>query len=488
MSSQSNARTARYAADAARYREQGHQIVDMLADHLATCGDDATHALHPAEPEAIAAEMLGVLAGGAGNANLAPRDIVARALRYVTDTQHPRFLGHQVSGPAVDAAVTTLLSGMFNNGSGVFEMGPWAAGIERALVAWALSRAGFTAGDGIVTSGGSVGNLTALLAARQRIVPGDAWRDGARGEPLAILTSTESHYSVGRAARILGLGDEGVVGVPVDAHRRLDAAHLEASLAAARARGRRVFALVVSAASTATGAYDAIEPAADFAQKHGLWLHVDGAHGAAALLSPRYAPLMRGVERADSLVWDAHKMMRVPSLATFVLYRERAASYAAFAQHASYLFDEQSQGYAQELPWYDGGLRTLECTKPALGLPLFTLLACRGEAFVREHIERSFDLGGTFARMLAAEPDFEVAGTPSINIVCFRHVPKSGTVGVALSEHQRRVRKKLLENGRFYIVQTNLGDETWLRVTLINHDTRENDLRELVHAIRAAAS
>jgi L-2,4-diaminobutyrate decarboxylase len=175
---------------------------------------------------------------------------------------------------------------------------------------------------GVMTSGGSVGNLTALLAARQSRAGFDAWGAGGHGgPPLAVLCSAQVHYSISRALRIMGWGDGGAIAVPVDERYRLRAGELATAAARAAADGRRVIAVVASAGSTATGAYDPLGEIADFCDGSGLWLHVDGAHGASAALSPRLRHLVAGIERADSVVWDAHKMMMMPALVTGVLFR-----------------------------------------------------------------------------------------------------------------------------------------------------------------------
>lgn len=475
--SMDEARALSFAEDGERFRTEGHAIIDALATYFESMLDASTPAIHATTPSAVLEDFRELF-----GSKPRVRDVLARMIAHATNTQSPRFLGHQVSAPNVEAALALCAGSLLNNSAGVFEMGPWAAAVERVVVEWALAKVGFANGDGILTSGGSLGNLTALLAARQSHAGFDAWREGNGNHGLCILTSTESHYCVSRAAHILGLGDAGVVTVPVDAHYRLDSARLEESLAAAKASGRKPFVLVVSAASTSTGAFDPIEPAADFCEKHGLWLHVDGAHGGSAIVSPSHAHLVRGIHRADSMVWDAHKMMRVPSLATFVLYRDRTASFEVFAQRASYLFAD----YEGALPWYDGALRTIECTKPALGLPLFTLLASRGEAYVANAVERAFHLGPRFAEILRAEGDFEVAIDPQINIVCFRYRPK-GVATSELSDVQKSIRQTLLAKGEFYIVQTTLAGEVWLRTSLMNPETDERELRALIVAIRQCA-
>ena len=212
----------------------------------------------------------------------------------------------------------------------------------------------------------------------------------------------------------------------------------ELALAQARRAGRHVLAVVASAGSTATGAVDPLEAVADFCARHGLWFHVDGAHGASAVLSPRYRGLLRGIERADSVVWDAHKMMLMPALITAVLFRDGARSFDAFAQEASYLFHGQ-----QERAWHDVAQRTLECTKEMMALKLYTCLSVLGTRVFQDALEGSFDLARAFAHKLQAAEDFELAVEPECNIVCFRHTPRGVPEG-ELDALQARLRETLV--------------------------------------------
>jgi L-2,4-diaminobutyrate decarboxylase len=354
--------------------------------------------------------------------------------------------------------------------------------MERALLGWMAGLLGWDRrADGVLTSGGSAGNLTALLAARQAKAGFDAWTEGAAGgPPLAVLVSEQAHYSVGRAVQIMGWGRGGAVAVPVDGRYRMRPDRLEDAWRRAEAEGRRVVAVVASACSTATGAFDPLEPIADFCERRGLWLHVDGAHGAAAALTERYRHLLAGVERADSVVWDAHKLLLMPALVTAVLFRDGRRSYEAFAQEASYLFAGQEPRAA----WYDSGLRTLECTKRMLCLPLTVTLSVYGTRAFGEYVAATFDLARRFAELLRAAPDFEVAVDPECNIVCFRHVPEAAGDLDAL---QADVRRRLVRGGGFYIVQVRLPSGLHLRTTLLNPLIRESDLVELMQGIRQAA-
>jgi L-2,4-diaminobutyrate decarboxylase len=269
--------------------------------------------------------------------------------------------------------------------------------------------------------------------------------------------------------------------VPVDDHFRLDPTGLADAHSRAERAGRRVFAVVGSACSTSTGAYDPLPEIADYAEAHGLWFHVDGAHGAVAALTPEYRHLVAGIQRADSIVVDAHKMLMQPALLTAVLYRRAGVADRAFHQEQSYVGFDAHDG---EFAWWDSGLRTLECTKRMMALELYASLAEHGPAFFADYVRRTFDLARWFARALDAAPDFEVATAPEANIVCFRHTPSGAGDLDAL---QLSIREALVHAGTFYLVKTRLRDTVYLRTTIMNPRTSEDDLLALLAAIRDAA-
>jgi L-2,4-diaminobutyrate decarboxylase len=300
---------------------------------------------------------------------------------------------------------------------------------------------------------------------------------------LAILASEQAHYSNDRAARILGLGAGGVVPVAVDDRFRLDPAGLADAHRRAEDAGRRVFAVIGSACSTATGAYDPLEAIADYAAEHDLWFHVDGAHGAVAAASPTHRHLVAGIERADSVVIDAHKMLLQPALLTAVLYRRRGVADRTFHQEQSYVGFDAHEG---EFAWWDSGLRTLECTKRMMALELYASLAEHGPAFFGAYVTRMFDLARWFAREIHAAPDFELATDPQANIVCFRLTPPGVDDLDALDALQVSIREALVHSGAFYVVKARLRGRTYLRSTVINPRTTERDLHALLDAIREA--
>jgi len=397
--------------------------------------------------------------------------VLADFLAGSTDQHHPGFVGQQLSAPPPLVGPAALVSTIVNNSAAIFEGAPVAVVMERRIVAWMNRLAGYRAdAGGVLTSGGSLGALTALLAMRQAKVGGDAWEDGLAGaEPCAVLISGEAHYCNRRACAVLGFGAGAALGVPSDDRFAMKVDGLERVYRDAKSRGRRPVALIVNAGSTATGSHDDLNAAADFCQRHDLWLHVDAAHGGAALLSERYASRLRGIERADSIVWDAHKMMLMPSLCTAVLFRQARHLDETFRQHASYLLS------GHEAPWYEPAGRNFETTKPAIVLPLYATLRTLGAGFIAEHVEYAYDLAAAFADEIERHPDFELLVRPESNIVCFRRRAAADSDALQL-----RLREMVNRRGRFFIMRTVIAGGTWLRVVLMNPATRLSDLRRLL--------
>ncbi len=455
--------------DPAEFRRLGHELVDLLADHLAEAqaADSDLPVLPAAAPRDARARWTGAPFPGGTNPSELWRDIVA----HTHHIQHRRSVGHQVAPPTGVAALTDLLTSTLNNSSAIFEMGPVATAVESRIVEWMGARLGLPDDcGGVLTSGGSLGNLTALLAMR------NLKRDADDSRPMAVLVGMQTHYCVDRALSILGMGN--TLPVPVDERFRMHVPVLDVMKERSEIAGARVVGVVASACSTSTGAIDPLDEIADFCDDHDLWFHVDGAHGASFVLSDELRRRLPGIERADSVVWDAHKTLLVPSLVTGVLFRDGRHAAASVAPRAEYLFDNPDDDL-------DLGRRTLECTKPSLGLELYVTLATHGEAALAEYLDAMVARAAQFAERLRDTDDFELLTWPDANIVCFRHTP-GGVQGEALDDLQRTLRERVVAGGRYYLTRTYLRNAQWLRCTLLNPATTDADLRGLLEALRAA--
>jgi len=404
-------------------------------------------------------------------------------LERTTRLHHPAYLAHQVAVPHPSGSLGSLVDGFTNNAMAIYEMGPAAAAIEFFVINWLLEKvdwqpapypgaAGAGAGGhggGVLTHGGSLANLTALIAARSRLAP-EVWEKGNPAD-LAILAPEASHYSVARAAGILGLGHRALYKLPTDERGVVQPDRLPGVWDRLAGDGRRAVALVANACSTALGLYDPLEEIAEFCAAHGLWFHVDGAHGAGALLSGELRHLLRGVRRADSLVWDLHKLARAPTVCAAVLVREAGTLDRAFQQEASYLFHEKEQ------PGFDFIHRTVECTKAGLGLRFFAVLAALGERGLAAYVEGVFRATREAYEHIAVQPEFECAAPPQSNILCFRLK--------AEDERQMALRARILAEGSFYLSTASHGGKRWLRLVFMNPDTGLAEVKRLLARLRA---
>lgn len=458
------------------FRQQAHALVDLLADQLSQDAGAKEPVLLYAEPDELLAYWQADFQQPVNND---PLPVLADIVKRSIHLHNPRYMGHQVAPPLPLAALTGVLTGLLNNGMAVYEMGMTANALERIVTQWLAQKMqlGHEAG-GLLTSGGTLANLTALLTARAIVAPNNVWEEGyAESSRLAIMVSEEAHYCVDRAARIMGLGRDGIIKIPTNERFQLRTDLLETYLEQANANGLTVFAVVGCACSTSTGSYDDLTAIADFCEKYKLWFHADGAHGGAVVVSDTYRPLVRGIERADSVVVDFHKMMMIPALVTAVLYRRELDSYQTFQQKAQYLWND-----AAAKDWFNSGKRVFECTKLMMSAKVYTVLKTYGEAIFTANVETLYQLASRFADLVRSRPEFELAVEPESNIVCFRYVGNDHTAD-QLDTLNTQIRGKLLKEGRFYIVQTTLRGRVYLRVSLMNPLTTDEHLEELLDEI-----
>ena len=408
-------------------------------------------------------------------------EFIHRYLENTTKLHHPGCLAHQVGTPHPTGALGSLIDGFTNNAMAIYEMGPAAAAIEFFMINYLLEKIGWEPmpsrveerlthahGAGVLTHGGSLANMTALLTARNHM--DKTLREKGAANDLVVLAPESCHYSISKAAGIIGIGEDNVIGLKTDTNGRVRISGLSKAVRTAKDWNKRIVALVANACSTGTGLYDPIDEIADFCNENGIWFHIDGAHGASALFSNTCKTYLNGVEKADSIIIDAHKMLRTPTVCASLLVRDARALDHTFEHTASYLFHEKKQ------PGFDFIGQVIECTKSGLGLKFFMTLAALGEDKIEHYIDTCFKLAKEACRYIAGQPDFTVPCEPESNILCFRIDGSDAD--------QIRVRDRLIETGKYYISSTELHHKRYLRIVILSPATGIADIKDMVETIR----
>jgi aromatic-L-amino-acid/L-tryptophan decarboxylase len=510
-------------ADWDAFRRVLHAAVDGIVDDLA--GVREGPAWRPV-PDAVKAALREPLPRGGEplETTLARFDELIRP--YPTGNRHPRFFGWvHGAGNAAGVLAELLAAGMNANAGGREHA---AVYVERAVVAWFAELFGFPENaSGILTSGTSMGNLLAVVAARDAALRSMAGHSASRddseevrarnageglGTPLTAYAARGVHDSVAKAMRIAGLGahalrligrDETLAMDARELRAAMDARELRAQIAADRAAGMTPFLVVATAGSVDTGAFDRLGELADLCAAEGLWLHVDGAFGALAIASPAHAHLVAGIERADSLAFDAHKWLHAPYAVGCVLFHDERAHRAAFASAPDYLARAE-RGAAAGAPWFaDYGL---ELSREFRALKVWFTLRHYGIDRLGASIARTCDLAAGLAARVEAANDLELLAPVVLNVVCFRYrpsppvttpsppdaspsppdAPAAAFDEPALDRLNDAIAVAVQESGAAVPSTTRVGGKRALRVCIVNHRTREDDLDVLVGAVRKA--
>ena len=452
--------------DPEEMRRLGYRAVDLLVDRIASLGDG------PAWRGATRAEMEERLREPPPEEPADPDELFARlqsdVLAFAGHHDHPRFFGFVPSCPTWPG----VLGDFFASGANVFA-GTWlqSAGpstAELVVIDWFRQWLGWPPEtSGILVSGGSQANLTALGCAREAV-------PGAKSERAVVYLSSEGHSSVPRAVRVLGFRDEQVHLVPVDDLHRIRPEGLDAAIRADVAAGLQPFAAVGNAGSTNTGAVDPLDELADVCRTHRIWLHVDGAYGGFAMLTERGRAVLEGLERADSATLDPHKWLYQPFEAGCVLVREGSRLGAAFHIMPDYLQDTLVGG--RDVNFADRGI---QLTRGARALKLWLSLKYFGVGAFRAAIDRSLDLAAHAQAVVEATPELELLSPAMLGVVCFRRrYPDAG--GLEAESLNADLVERLRESGEGLVSSTRIGDRYALRMCVLNHRSREEDVERVL--------
>lgn len=450
---------SRLELSADEMRAFGYAVVDLLTERFSEMSADSVGAKLDRET------LHEMLAGFPGDSPTDPQQLLARLKREVfpnnLHVDHPRFFAFVPSPNNFVSAMADALAAGFNVFNGTWLGGSAAAAMELEVIEWFRQWCGFpeTAG-GLFVSGGSVANMTALLAARHALL-------NDRVDGATVYFSDQTHSSVERALRVIGFSPDQLRKLPAEQDFRLSAASVAHAIATDRAAGKRPFCVIANAGTTNTGAVDPLNDLADLCAREKLWLHADGAFGAAAVLSERGKQALQGLQRIDSVSIDPHKWLFQSFECGCVLVRDTDLLKSAFQIMPDYLRDVHRA--TAEIHFCDYGIqltRSFRALKVWLSFQTFGLKAFRSA------IDRGFELAELAEKEIRSRAGWEILTPAQMATVCFRFGHDDAL--------QTRLIEEMLRDGYAFLTSTKLRGEVALRLCTINPRTTEEEIRETI--------
>ncbi|KAL2104245.1 hypothetical protein ACEWY4_001113 [Coilia grayii] len=342
--------------------------------------------------------------------------------KYSVKTNHPRFFNQLYSGVDYHALVGRLLTETLNTSQYTYEVAPVFVLMERVVLTKLRSMVGWSSGDGVFCPGGSMSNMFAMNLSRYHTFP-QVKQQGLWSLPrLAVFTSQESHYSVMKGAAFLGIGTDHVYSVKTNQQGSMDADDLEGKIMLARSQGAVPLYVNATAGTTVRGAFDPLDRIADICEKHGLWMHVDAAWGGSVLFSEKHRHLVKGIDRANSVTWNPHKMLTTGLQCSAFLVRDTTnLLQRCHSANATYLF-QQDKFYDMSL---DTGDKTVQCGRKVDCLKLWLMWKAIGTKGLAERIDRAFAMARYFAEEMEKREGFQLLYEPQFVNTCFWYIPPS---------------------------------------------------------------
>lgn len=464
----------------AEVRRLAHRVADLLADYLEGVPGRPVFAPVPIDASARWARTPAPIEGAPADAIF--DEFVRDIAPYPFGNGHPRFWGWVNSPPAVIGVFAEALAAAMN--PSVAGGNHAAVHVEHQVGRWFCDMMGLPAtAMGLLVSGGSMANLTALAAARHARAGFDVRARGLQSGDarLALYMSEEGHGCIRKAAELLGLGSESVRVIPVNERHEMQGPALAEAIDRDLAGGVRPVAVAANAGTVNTGAIDPLAEIAEICRSRGVWLHVDGAYGAAAILSTRYRQRLSALSLADSIALDPHKWLYVPVEAGLVLVREGGRLRDAFSLVPPYLRTDGDPHGVGGPPWFsEFGYQQ---SRGFRALKVWMALKYYGLEGYQRAIDHDIALAAYLAGRVSDDPDLELMAEPSLSIVCFRLAPRSGT-GMDLDALNRQVLEQLQLSGRAFLSSTVIRSHFVLRACIVNPLSAEQDVEAMLACVK----
>lgn len=399
-------------------------------------------------------------------------------LAHAVKTNHPTYLNRMWAGANLPSIIGDMIVALTNTSACTFETAPVSTLMEKYLLATMLDIVGWADGTGQMTTGSSNANMIAMLAARNSAAAACKEQGLFGSGRLVAFVNEDAHYSMDRAANILGLGTANLVKVPVDGHGRMQVPALEALLAEAAAAGHHPFFVAATAGTTVRGAYDPLPPLIELKRRTPFWLHVDGAWGGAVLFSDRLRPqFLSGLEQADSFTLDFHKMLGTALMCNVLLFNRRPELLreALSAGDESYIFRDDDDGEIRDL-----GTMSLQCGRRVDSLKWFLDWKFYGRAGFAQRVEKYLELCQYAEARVMAEPELELAAPRESFNICFRYrIPD----GMPSDPFIRTLRERLQRSGESLVGTGNVGGRLALRLLITNNTVDQGHIDSFLAAV-----
>ncbi|MEU3523374.1 lysine decarboxylase DesA [Streptomyces sp. NPDC038707] len=405
-------------------------------------------------------------------------------LRDAVYFHHPRYLAHLNCPVVIPAVLAEAVLSAVNSSLDTWDQSAGGTLIERKLIDWTAARIGLgPAADGVFTSGGTQSNLQALLLAREEAKPGRAgWEEGDSLAKLRIFASEAGHFSVKKSAKLLGLGPDAVVTVPVDHDKRMQTVALARELERCVRDGLVPMAVVATAGTTDFGSIDPLPEIAGLCAQYGVWMHVDAAYGCGLLASLKHRDRIDGIERADSVTVDYHKSFFQPVSSSAVLVRD-AATLRHATYHAEYLNPRRM--VQERIP--NQVDKSLQTTRRFDALKLWLTLRTMGADGIGQLFDEVCDLAHQGWELLAADPRYDVVVEPTLSTLVFRYIPAAVTDPAEIDRANLHARKALFASGDAVVAGTKVAGRHYLKFTLLNPETKADDIAAVLDLIAGHA-
>jgi aromatic-L-amino-acid decarboxylase len=421
-----------------------------------------------------------------------PLDQLVDECRTVFDLSrhngHPRFFGYVASPATPIGAYADLMASTLNANLTAWRSGPAGVEIEQMVVRWLGSLIDYdNDAKGLLTSGGSMANMIALLIANRRKAGTDTSLNGLwnSGPPMTIYASQEVHMSIAKAADILGFGRAQVRLADCDEQQRMDVESLRKLIESDIKEGLRPFCVVASAGTVNTGVVDPLDDVADVASEFDLWFHVDGAYGAPGRLDPEKRDLFSGLERADSVSLDTHKWLYVPIDAGCLLFRDEAAAKSAFSTEDADYIKVHGHADSEAFAFWDYGV---ELSRRFRALKVWLTLRYYGTKKIAESVSGDIALAHYMGELVEAADDFELLAPVELSICCFRYVPPHLREDSDLDKLNEQIMGLVQASGQAYLSNATVNGQFALRACITNFRTTKADIERTLEVVRELSS